>query len=84
MTDSNYNQIIDGINDQIEDLKTAQTAYQAQITALQVELDRIPQQIADLEALKVSTQTLSSNSIDLNINLNVNGANHRTVSTKVG
>ncbi|WP_115018630.1 hypothetical protein [Synechococcus sp. UW140] len=79
---SNYAQIVDGIEDQIQDLLAAQTNYTAQLEALQAELDRIPQQIADLEALKTSAQSLSSNQID--INLNITGANLRSHSTPVG
>ena len=81
---SNYNQIVDGIQDQIEDLKTAKANYESQISLLQVELDKIPGQIADLEALMDRTQSISSNSVDLNINLNVTGANVRSNSTRVG
>ena len=81
---SNYNQIVDGIQDQIEDLKTAKANYENQIALLQVELDKIPSQIADLEALMDQTQSISSNSVDLNINLNVNGSNIRTQTTRVG
>ena len=81
---SNYNQIVDGIQDQIEDLRTAKLNYESQISLLQVELDKIPGQIADLEALMDRTQSISSNSVDLNINLNVNGATIRSNSTSVG
>tara|TARA_B100000073_G_scaffold206844_1_gene171601 strand:+ start:399 stop:647 length:249 start_codon:yes stop_codon:yes gene_type:complete len=81
---SNYNQILDGIQDQIDDLKAAKSNYEQQIALIQVELDKIPAQIADLEALRDRTQSLSSNSVDLNINLNVTGANIRTNSTRVG
>ena len=81
---SNYNQIVDGIQDQIEDLRTAKANYENQISLLQVELDKIPGQIADLEALMDRTQSISSNSVDLNINLNVTGANIRSNSTRVG
>ncbi len=81
---SNYNQILDGIQDQIDDLKAAKSNYEQQIALLQVELDKIPAQIADLEALRDRTQSLSSNSVDLNINLNVTGTNIRTNSTRVG
>ena len=81
---SNFNQIVDGIQDQIEDLKTAKANYESQISLLQVELDKIPSQIADLEALMDRTQSISSNSVDLNINLNVTGANVRSNSTRVG
>ena len=81
---SNYNQIVDGIQDQIEDLRTAKLNYENQISLLQVELDKIPGQIADLEALMDQTQSISSNSVDLNINLNVNGSNIRTQTTRVG
>ena len=81
---SNYNQILDGIQDQIDDLKAAKSNYEQQIALIQVELDKIPAQIADLEALRDRTQSLSSNSVDLNINLNVTGTNIRTNSTRVG
>ena len=81
---SNFNQIVDGIQDQIEDLKTAKANYESQISLLQVELDKIPGQISDLEALMDRTQSISNNSVDLNINLNVTGANIRTNSTRVG
>ena len=81
---SNYNQIVDGIQDQIEDLKTAKANYESQISLLQVELDKIPGQIADLESLMDRTQSISNNSVDLNINLNVTGANVRSNSTRVG
>ena len=81
---SNYNQIVDGIQDQIEDLKAAKFNYEQQIALLNTELSKIPQQIADLEALMDRTQSISSNSIDLNINLNVNGSNIRTQTTRVG
>lgn len=81
---SNYNQILDGIQDQIDDLNNAKYNYEQQIAALNSELSRIPQQIADLEALKDRTQSISSNSVDLNINVNVNGSNIRTQATKVG
>ena len=81
---SNFNQIVDGIQDQIEDLRTAKANYENQISLLQVELDKIPGQIADLEALMDRTQSISSNSVDLNVNLNVTGANIRSNSTRVG
>ena len=81
---SNYNQIVDGIQDQIEDLKDAKANYENQISLLQVELDKIPGQITDLEALMDRTQSISSNSVDLNVNLNVTGANVRSNSTRVG
>ena len=81
---SNYVQIIDGIEDQINDLIAAQTNYVFQINSIQAELDKIPDQLAALQALKASTEGLSANAIDLNINLNVNGSNHRSVSTRVG
>ena len=81
---SNYVQIIDGIEDQIADLIAAQTNYVYQINCIQAELDKIPDQLAALQALKASTEGLSANAIDLNINLNVNGSNHRSVSTRVG
>tara|TARA_Y100000748_G_scaffold28261_1_gene21056 strand:+ start:666 stop:914 length:249 start_codon:yes stop_codon:yes gene_type:complete len=81
---SNFNQIVDGIQDQIEDLRTAKANYESQIALLQVELDKIPGQISDLEALMDRTQSISNNSVDLNINLNVTGANVRSNSTRVG
>ena len=81
---SNYNQILDGIQDQIDDLNAAKFNYEQQIALLNAELSKIPQQIADLEALRDRTQSLSSNSVDLNINLNVTGANLRSNSTPVG
>ena len=81
---SNYVQILDGIDDQIADLIACQTNYVNQISNIQAELDKIPGQIEALQALKASTEALSANAIDLNINLNVNGSNYRTVSTKVG
>lgn len=81
---SNYNQILDGIQDQIDDLMNAKTNYEQQIALLQAELDKIPVQLADLEALRDRTQSLSANSVDLNINLNITGANFKTSSTKVG
>ena len=81
---SNYNQIVDGIQDQIEDLKSAKANYESQISLLQVELDKIPGPIADLEALMDRTQSISSNSVALNMNLNVTGANIRSNSTRVG
>jgi prefoldin subunit 5 len=85
MTSStNYNQILDGIQDQIDDLNAAKFNYEQQIAILNSELSKIPQQIADLEALRDKTQSISSNSVDLNINLNVTGANIRTQTTKVG
>mgnify|MGYP001502088512 CR=1 FL=1 len=85
MTSStNYNQILDGIQDQIDDLNAAKFNYEQQIALLNSELSKIPQQIADLEALRDKTQSISSNSVDLNINLNVTGANIRTQTTKVG
>ena len=81
---SNYNQILDGIQDQIDDLNAAKFNYEQQIALLNAELSKIPQQIADLEALRDRTQSISSNSVDLNINLNVTGTNIRTNSTRVG
>ena len=53
---------------------------------IQAELQKIPQQIADLEALRDRTQSLSGNAVDLNINLNVtaNGGSIRSHSTPVG
>jgi len=81
---SNYNQILDGIQDQIDDLNAAKFNYEQQIALLNAELSKIPQQIADLEALRDRTQSISSNSVDLNINLNVTGANLRSNSTPVG
>ena len=81
---SNYNQILDGIQDQIDDLNAAKFNYEQQIALLNSELSKIPQQIADLEALRDRTQSISSNSVDLNINLNVTGANLRSNSTPVG
>ena len=81
---SNYNQILDGIQDQIDDLNAAKFNYEQQIALLNAELSKIPQQIADLEALRDKTQSISSNSVDLNINLNVTGANLRSNSTPVG
>tara|TARA_B100000073_G_C23606327_1_gene522584 strand:+ start:504 stop:752 length:249 start_codon:yes stop_codon:yes gene_type:complete len=81
---SNYNQILDGIQDQIDDLNAAKFNYEQQIAILNSELSKIPQQIADLEALRDRTQSISSNSVDLNINVNVNGSNIRTQTTKVG
>ena len=80
----NYNQILDGINDQIEDLKTTKAQYELQMAAIQAALDDIPGQIADLEALKANTHSLASNAVDLNINLNVNGTSIRSHSTSVG
>ena len=82
----NYNQILDGIQDQINDLETAKANYEQQMLLIQAELQKIPQQIADLEALRDRTQSLSGNAVDLNINLNVtaNGASIRSHSTPVG
>jgi len=80
----NYNQILDGINDQIADLQAAKTSYEQQILSIQAELDRIPQQIAELELLKTATEGLANNAIDVNLNLNVTGTNLRTHSTPVG
>ena len=81
---SNYNQILDGIQDQIDDLNATKFNYEQQIALLNSELSKIPQQIADLEALRDRTQSISSNSVDLNINLNVTGATIRSNSTSVG
>ena len=86
MSDSNYNQILDGIQDQINDLEAAKANYEQQMLLIQAELQKIPQQIADLEALRDRTQSLSGNAVDLNINLNVtaNGSALRSHSTRVG
>ena len=77
---SNYNQIVDGIQDQIEDLKATKLNYESQLLLIQGELDKIPAQIADLEALMDQTQTLSSNAINVNVNL----SSLRSSSTRVG
>ena len=81
---SNYNQIVDGIQDQIEDLLTTKANYENQMLLIQAELQKIPQQIADLEALMDRTQNIASNAIDVNVNLNVHGTALRSQSTRVG
>jgi len=48
---SNYNQIIDGIQDQIDELLILKATYAAEIAEVQGKLDRIPGEIASLEAL---------------------------------
>ena len=81
---SNYAQIIDGINDQIIDLQETQSNYQAQLVAIQAELELIPPRLEALQAIKTQTEALSANTIDLNLNLNIAGASIKTNSTSVG
>ena len=80
---SDYSQIVDGIQDQIEDLLTTKANDEQQLLLVQGERDKIPAPIADLEALMDQTQSISSNAIDLNVNLNVNGSALRSHSTRV-
>ena len=48
---SNYNQIIDGIQDQIDELLILKATYAAEIAEVQGKLDEIPGKIESLEAL---------------------------------
>ena len=80
---SDYSQIVDGIQDQIEDLLTTKANDEQQLLLIQGERDKIPAPIVDLEALMDQTQSISSNATDLNVNLNVNGSALRSHSTRV-
>ena len=80
---SNYNQIIDGIQDQITALENAKTNYEAQIVSLQEELAKIAPRLEELQALLSTAQSMSSNSVDVNLNLNISGASIRSSSTPV-
>ncbi|QNI54843.1 hypothetical protein SynBIOSE41_02343 [Synechococcus sp. BIOS-E4-1] len=42
---SNYNQIVDGIQDQINDLEAAKANYESQMLLIQAEVQKIPQQM---------------------------------------
>ena len=80
---SNYNQIIDGIQDQIIALEAAKQDYEAQIASIQVQLDLIPGRLAELNALLSNAQSLATNSVDINLNVNSNGTSIRSHSTPV-
>ena len=80
---SNYNQIIDGVQDQITALTTAKSNYESQIVGLQAELDKIGPRLVELQSMLSNAQSLSTNAVDINLNLNVNGASVRSFSTPV-
>lgn len=80
---SNYNEIIDGVQDQIDALTTARSNYESQIVALQAELDKIGPRLVELQSMLSNAQSLATNSIDINLNLNLNGSSLRSFSTPV-
>ena len=70
---NNYTQILDGIDDQIADLRTTQSQYELQMAALQAAIEEIPSRIADLEDLKTQTMELRVTQVDVNLNLHLTG-----------
>ena len=70
---NNYTQILDGIDDQIADLRTTQSQYELQMAALQAAIEEIPSRIADLEDLKTQTMELRVTQVDVNLNLRLTG-----------
>ncbi|WP_115118811.1 hypothetical protein [Synechococcus sp. UW105] len=70
---NNYTQILDGIDDQIADLRTTQPQYELQMAALQAAIEEIPARIADLEDLKTQTMELRVTQVDVNLNLRLTG-----------
>ena len=70
---NNYTQILDGIDDQIADLRTTKSQYELQMAALQAAIEEIPARIADLEDLKTQTMELRVTQVDVNLNLRLTG-----------
>ena len=81
---NNYTQILDGIDDQIADLRTTKSQYELQMAALQAAIEEIPARIADLEDLKTQTMELRATQVDVNLNLHLTGTALKTNSTAVG
>jgi uncharacterized coiled-coil DUF342 family protein len=83
-----YSEIINEIQEQIDDLTTLMATNATNIADLEAELaelqSRIPnyeQQLTGLTQLKANAQTLidNQNTVDVNVNLNVNGGDNSTV-----
>jgi uncharacterized protein (DUF849 family) len=66
----NIAQINDGIDDQIADIQESIAAAGAEITRLQALIPELQADLSRLEAIKASVAQLSSNSVDININVN--------------
>jgi len=66
---SNYNQIIDGVKDQIDALTTAKSNYESQIVDLQAELDKIGPRLVELQSMLSNVQSLSTNAVDINLSV---------------
>ena len=88
-----YSEIINEIQEQIDDLTALMTTNATNIADLEAELaelqSRIPnyeQQLAGLTQLKANAQTLidNQNTVDVNVNLNVNGGDNSTVVVSSG
>ena len=79
---TNFNQILDEIQQQklqvaalIDDNTAKIEDYQVQISACQNELLSLQDQLAGLATLEERTQELQASANDINININVSGAN---------
>ena len=66
---SNYNQIIDGVKDQIDALTTARSNYESQILGLQAELDKIGPRLVELQSMLSNVQSLSTNAVNINLSV---------------
>ena len=85
---TNFNQILDEIQQQklqvaalIDDNTAKIEEYQTLITNCQNELLTLQDQLAGLATLEERTQELQASANDINININVQGANHGGTST---
>ena len=85
---TNFNQILDEIQQQklqvaalIDDNTAKIEEYQTLITNCQNELLTLQDQLAGLATLEERTQQLQDSANDINININVQGANHGGTST---
>ena len=85
---TNFNQILDEIQQQklqvaalIDDNTAKIEEYQTLITHCQNELLTLQDQLAGLATLEERTQELQASANDINININVQGANQGGTST---
>ena len=77
----NIAQITDGIDDQIADVTANIDAANQEIERLTALIPSLQADLTQLEAMKEAVSKLSSN--ELNININVNGSHAGTMSTPI-
>lgn len=79
---TNFNQIVDEVQQQMLAVATAISEKQEQIAALQAELPELQTQHQGLQQLKEQTDALiaaaSANTVDINLNIQASGASGST------